>query len=254
MKEGVGKTVVRFLIWCLLYIATAIVGNIVGSITNSDEIMSWTMLLGFVLLTVFYLVKQYVKLSFGGIERNHHWPAVGVSVALAATYVFVQISLFSLFDIENLFSNEIDSLNKTGQHLFQGIAGLLFGCIFCPILEEIGFRGILLGGLLKSGSRPWVAILISAIVFALFHGVGVKFVGSLVFAVFVGWLYWRTGSIILCMIVHIVNNSLSFIDLTGQSDAVCLLILVGCLLLLALGIWWFAKKCSVNSCPPSTPA
>jgi membrane protease YdiL (CAAX protease family) len=96
--------------------------------------------------------------------------------------------------------------------------------------------------LLKSRCRPWLAILITAVVFALLHGWGVHSVTSFVFALIVGWLYWRTGSIILCMIAHVVNNSLSFIELNVQCEAVILLILVGSLLLLALGLWWFAKK------------
>ena len=242
MKEGLGKTVVMFLLWCFLYCAVAVVGNIVGDITKSDEVMSWTILSGFILMTVVYLGKRYVALSFGRIGRRMLWPAVGMSVLIAAAYVFVLVSAFTLIDIEHLSPKEIESLEETGQHLFPGIAGLLYGCIFCPILEEIGLRGILLGGLLKTRCRPWLAILISALVFALLHGVGVHFVGSFVFAIIVGWLYWRTDSIIPCMIVHVVNNSLSFIDLSGQTNVVCLLILVGSLLLLVFGIQWFAKR------------
>jgi membrane protease YdiL (CAAX protease family) len=148
----------------------------------------------------------------------------------------------TLVDIEHLFPKQTEYLDKSAQHLFPGIAGILYGCIFCPILEEIGLRGILLGGLLKTRCRPWLAILITALVFALLHGLGVQFVGSFIFAMIVGWLYWRTGSIIPCMIAHIVNNSLSFIDLSGQTNAVCLIILVGSLVVIALGIRWFAKK------------
>ena len=248
MTEGLGKTVLRFLIWCLFYCAVAVISNIVGDVTNSDEVMSWTMLSGFVLMTVVYLSRHYVELSFGHLERRAVWPAVGISVLIAAAYVLVMVSVFTLFDFEHLFPKECESLEETGKLLFPGIAGLLYGCIFCPILEEIGIRGILLGGLLKSRCRPWLAILITSLVFALFHGLGVHSVVSFVFAIIVGWLYWRTGSIIPGMIVHIVNNSLSFIDLSGQTEVACMLILVGSLLLLAWSLWWFAKKCVREGC------
>lgn len=243
MAEGFGRTVLRFLLWCLFYCAVAVIGNILGDVTNSDDVMSWTMLSGAILMTVVYLGKRYVKLSFGRIERRVVFPAVGVSVLIAVAYVFVLVSIFILFDFEHLFPKESESLEETGKLLFPGIAGLLYGCIFCPILEEIGLRGILLGGLQKSRCRPWLAILITAIIFALLHGLGVHSVVSFVFAIIVGWLYWRTGSIIPGMIVHIVNNSLSFIDLSGQTEVACMLILVGSLLLLAFGLWWFAKRC-----------
>ena len=248
MAEGLGRTVLRFLLWGLLYCAVAVVGNIVGDLANSYEIMGWTMLSGFVVMTVVYLGGHNVELSFGRIERRFVWPAVGMSVLVAAAYVLVLVSVFTLLDLEHLFPKEIEALDKTGKNLFPGIAGVLYGCIFCPILEEIGLRGILFGGLLKSRCRPWLAILITAFIFALFHGLGVHFVASFVFALIVGWLYWRTGSIIPCMIVHIVNNSLSFIDLGGQTEMACVLILVGGLLLLALGLWWFWKRCAT---PPA---
>ncbi len=242
MEEGWGNTIKMFLLWCLLYCATAVVGNIVGGITGSDEIMSWTRLAGFVLLTVVYLGKHYVELSFGCIGKRRVWPAVGMAVLIAAAYVMVLVSVLVLIDIEQLSPKEFESMNETAKHLFPGIAGLLCGCIFCPILEEIGFRGILLGGLLKSRCRPWLAILVTALIFALLHGIGVHFVVSLVFGIILGWLYWRTGSLILCMIVHVANNSLSFIDFSGQTNVVCLIIIVGSLLLLSFGLWWFARK------------
>ena len=251
MEESLGITIKMFLLWCLLYCAVAVVGNIVGSITNSDEIMSWTMLIGFVLLTVVYLGKHYVELSFGCIGKRMVWPAIGMSVLIAASYVFVLVTVFVLIDIEQLSPKEFESLNETGKHLFPGIAGLLYGCIFCPVLEEIGLRGILLGGLLKSRCRPWLAILITALIFALLHGVGVHFLVSLVFGIILGWLYWRTGSIILCMIIHVVNNSLSFLDLGNQTNTVCLIVLVGSFLLFAFGLWWFARRCTICSCKSS---
>ena len=241
MEKGLGNTIKMFLLRCLLYCAAAVIGNIVGDITGSDEIMSWTRLAGFILLTVVYLCKHYVELSFGYIEKRMVWPAVGMSVLIAAAYVFILVSVFVLIDIEQLSPKEFESLNEKAEHFFPGIAGVLYGSIFCPILEEIGFRGILLGGLLKSRCRPWLAILVTALIFALLHGVGVHFVVSLVFGIILGWLYWRTGSIILCMIIHVVNNSLSFIDLSSQTHVVCLIILVGSLLLLSLCLWWFAR-------------
>ncbi len=247
MAESIGKTVLRFLLWCLCYSAVAVIGNIVGSITGSDDIMSWTILSGFVLMTFLYLGKHYVELSFDRIERRVVWSSVGVSFLIAVAYVFVLVSIFTLIDLEQFFSKEIESLEKTGKHLFLGIAGWLYGCIFCPVLEEIGLRGILLGGLLKARCRPWLAILITAVVFALLHGVGVHSLASFVFALIVGWIYWRTGSIILCMIIHIINNSLSFIELDGLCKVVILLIFAGSMMLLALGLRWFAKKCTTET-------
>ena len=165
-----------------------------------------------------------------------------VQILSSMIFVLVEHSVYALVDVERFFSEEIEQSNDFGQRYFAGIAGILYGGIFGPIAEEIGFRGVLLDGLLKTRCRPWIAILISAFVFGLFHGVGVQFFGAVLFGIMVGWLYWRTGSIIPSIIIHVVNNSLSFLDLSSQPHTICIVILIVCLPLLAYGLWWFWKK------------
>jgi len=241
MKEELWRTVKLFLLWCLLY-SVPVIGIIVGErILKNDAIMNWTMLLGFMLIAIVFFGKGYVKLSFGCIERHMIWPVIGMSVLIAAAYVFVEISVFSLIDILQLFPKESKEIHEASQHI-SGIAGILSFCIFGPIAEEICFRGILLGGLLKMRCRPWIAILITALAFSLAHGYAVKLVGSLLFGIIVGWLYWRTGSIIPCLIIHIVNNSLTCIIHLISQPINTVLILIVCLLSLSYGLWWFWKK------------
>ena len=232
----------RFLLWCCLYFVLTTVGFMIGRSYKNYEIMSWLLLLGFILMCVVYFVKGYVKLSFGSIGRRMVWPAVVMSLLVAVANLLLLMSVSTLLDVDSLFSEDVESMKRTSEYLFSGIPGILQGGVFAPIAEEIGFRGILLGGLLKTRCRPWIAILVSALVFALGHGFGVSFVGAMVFGIIVGWLYWRTDSIIPGILIHIANNSLSFINLSGQSNTVCLIIFVASLLLLAFGLWWFWKK------------
>lgn len=242
MDEGIGKTVKLFLLWLGLFLALPIIGAIVGRFFTSPanyEILKWSQLLGYVLMIIIFFGKRYVELSFGHIERRMVWPAVGMSVLIAASQAFVLFSALSLLDVDLQFQGE--ELERR-QRLVSGIAGILNACIFAPIGEEICFRGIILGGLLKTRCRPWIAILISALVFASFHGFGANFVTAMLFGILVGWLYWRTGSIIPGIIIHITNNSLTAIDLSNQTNALYLIILVVGLALLAYGVWWFWKK------------
>ena len=245
MDEGIGKTVKLFLLWLGLFLVLPIIGAIVGRFFTSStnyEILKWAQLLGYVLIIIVFFGKRYVELSFGRIERRMVWPVVGMSVLMAASQAFVLFSVLSLLGVDLFYQGE--ELERR-QQLFSGIAGILNASIFAPIGEEIGFRGILLGGLLKTRCRPWIAILISALVFASFHGFGANFVTAMLFGIIVGWLNWRTGSIIPGIIIHITNNSLTAIDLSNQTNALYLIILVVGLVLLAYGLWWFGKK-SIN--------
>ena len=77
--------------------------------------------------------------------------------------------------------------------------------ILTPILEELLFRGFILGMLLKCYNEK-VAILISAIIFAIVHepvAIGMAFGGGLIY----GWLRVRTGSIVPSTLTHIFWNS-----------------------------------------------
>ena len=242
MDEGIGKTVKLFLLWLGFFLALPIIGSIIGRFFTSPtnyEILKWSQLLGYVLMIIVFFGKRHVELSFGHIERRMVWPVVGMSVLVAASQAFVLFSALSLLDVDLLCQGE--ELERR-QQFFSGIVGVLNACIFAPIGEEIGFRSILLGGLLKTRCRPWIAILISALVFASFHGFGANFVTAMLFGILIGWLYWRTGSIIPGIIIHITNNSLTAIDLSGQPNAVLWLILVVSLLLLAFSLWWFGEK------------
>lgn len=244
MNEAFVKSVKRLLLLVVLYIATLIIGTILGSVFDNIEIAKWTMVIGFMLIAVLFFGKSYVNLSFGRIERRIVWPAIGMSVLIAVAQLLITISVLSLLDVDFFYQGEE---MERRQQLFSGIAGALFVVASGPIIEEIGFRGLLLDGLLKTRCRPWIAILISAVAFGLVHGLWAPFVTATLFGLLAGWLYWRTGSIIPGLIIHIANNSLTAIDLTNQTDTFYLIALVGGLLLLAYGLWWFwknVKKCA----------
>ncbi|CAN5524493.1 ABC transporter permease subunit [soil metagenome] len=85
--------------------------------------------------------------------------------------------------------------------------------IIPPIVEELFFRGYLLGAFLSIG-RPIWAILSSAVLFGLFHLlVGSsfaleRFVPTTLLGILLAWIAWRTGSIWPCIMLHITHNTL----------------------------------------------
>lgn len=243
MNEAFVKSLKLLLLLVVLYIATLVIGVILGSVFNNIEIAKWTLVIGLMLIAVLFFGKSYVNLSFGRIERRIVWPAIGMSVLIAVAQLLVTVSVLSLFDVDFFYQGE--ALERR-QQLISGIAGALFVIVSGPIIEEICFRGLLLDGLLKTRCHPWVAILISAVAFGLVHGLWAPFVTATLFGLLTGWLYWCTGSIIPGLIIHIANNSLTGIDLINQTNTFYLIALVGGLILLVYGLWWFwenVKKC-----------
>lgn len=85
-------------------------------------------------------------------------------------------------------------------------------CVFAPFFEEWLCRGAILRGLLKSERRngrqmnPWTAITISALIFGLIHLNPWQALPAFALGLLFGFVYWKTGSLRLTMLMHFTNN------------------------------------------------
>jgi sodium transport system permease protein len=90
------------------------------------------------------------------------------------------------------------------------------------LVEELFFRGFLLGALDEDGKSPVRAVVGSAVLFALFHllvsnAIAVeRLPPSLLLGLLLGWLAYRAGSIWPGVLLHLLNNS--FIVLLGYYE------------------------------------
>ncbi|WP_068598179.1 CPBP family intramembrane glutamic endopeptidase [Vaginella massiliensis] len=98
-----------------------------------------------------------------------------------------------------------------GMMMDYKIAAFLTVCILAPIFEEIIFRGFILRGMLKNGSNPWVAIVLSGLIFGAAHLNPWQFIGAGILGAVFGYVYYRTQSLLLCILLHAINNTISFV-------------------------------------------
>ena len=82
--------------------------------------------------------------------------------------------------------------------------------IFAPLFEEWLCRGLVLRGLLRSHS-PFSAITISAVFFAVLHMNPWQAVPAFCLGLLFGYVYYRTGSLKLTMLMHCANNTMAVI-------------------------------------------
>lgn len=90
-------------------------------------------------------------------------------------------------------------------------------CLVPAISEEVLFRGALQGLMRPCGSA--VAVFAPALLFGLLHLDLAQGLTAFTCAIFLGWLAERTGSILPGMALHLVNNTLAFINIYLQSYA-----------------------------------
>lgn len=92
------------------------------------------------------------------------------------------------------------------------IASAALTCVIAPICEEILFRGFIFTAL-RNLRGPWVAAVLTGLLFGAVHGVSAPAIDLLPLAA-LGFalclLYRATGSLYPCIAVHAVNNSIAF--------------------------------------------
>lgn len=85
--------------------------------------------------------------------------------------------------------------------------------ILAPIAEEMVFRGAMLRKLLDmfSPRQHWIPIIISALIFGAFHGNMAQLPHAMFIGLILGWMYYRTGSIVPGVVLHWVNNTVAYL-------------------------------------------
>lgn len=91
--------------------------------------------------------------------------------------------------------------------------------ILIPVVEEILFRGLLYGALERRLPTDGT-IIVTALVFALYHFQMAFFIPLFGVGVLLGWTRSKTGSIGLPILIHVLNNGLSLlmVILTGNGS------------------------------------
>ncbi|MFN0056465.1 MAG: ABC transporter permease subunit/CPBP intramembrane protease [Planctomycetales bacterium] len=91
---------------------------------------------------------------------------------------------------------------------------VIFGLAIIPaVFEEGFFRGYLFGAL-RSATSPRTSIILSAIAFGLFHGImpnplaQERVLSSALTGLVLGWIRWRTGSVLPGLLLHACHNGL----------------------------------------------
>jgi membrane protease YdiL (CAAX protease family) len=118
----------------------------------------------------------------------------------------------------NLICSEIDNrvrsifpmpdfLRFVFEQLFTGHPAVVFYqlVVVAAVSEELLFRGAILRGFL-SRYRPRTAILASSTLFALYHLIPYQFPSAFLCGVLLGWVFWRTRNLLLCIYGHAFHN------------------------------------------------
>ena len=146
------------------------------------------------------LVGKYVPLD------RKTWSYCSSSKVLIASVVFIlALGLWTNYLSE--LADLPNSMQETFEMMMRHPLGIIAIVIMAPIVEELLFRGAIEGHLLRKWKHPAGAIVFSSLVFGVVHGNWVQAPFAFVIGLALGWMYYRTGSLLPGILMHFVNNS-----------------------------------------------
>ena len=259
-----------------------IVGGLVGSLASlllglfmtPEAVQEYSMLIAYpvqFLPAMVYAANQSRKnmvFDAGYSLESKHSSPYSYGVLVLVTIVMTFASMFA-FDLPNYWNMQLTNKSSVLAELYDMFtelmkqvtggpfwASFLVVAIFAPIFEEWMCRGMVLRGLLTKMKPVW-AIVISALFFAVIHANPWQALNAFLIGLMMGYVYYKTGSLILTMIIHFVNNGtavvlsnidrfkdmedLYWIDILGKQDYTILYLVSCCILAACLYVFYRIK-------------
>ena len=174
------------------------------------------------MLYAFLKSRRRSRLCAGvALDSGHFSPFSPSSIALAVVVGTICCAVV-LEPVGKLLPDMPESLKALMKALSDGPlwSTLLCTAVMAPVCEEWLCRGMLMRGFLQRMKPVW-AIVLSAAFFALIHMNPWQALPAFVLGCLFGWVYYRTGSLKLTMLMHCANNAMSVLltRLPGGEDA-----------------------------------
>ena len=223
------KGMFGFIGWFLLGgLLGGIVQAVLGLFLSQQAVLDYGMIVVYPLQflpAMVYAANQSRKnmiFDAGYTLDNKHFSPYSFALMILVTVVMTFASMF-VFDLANYWNMQLtnqspvlsqfyDLMMEMMKELTGGPfwSSFLVVAIFAPIFEEWLCRGMVLRGLLTKMKPVW-AIVISALFFAVIHANPWQALNAFLIGLLMGYVYYRTGSLILTMIIHFVNNGTAVI-------------------------------------------
>ena len=257
--------VAELFILLALLLGGALIGNVVSllavGLLGADSGLEYGMLVSYPLMFIPAMLYASVRSRNNSFTRSgllldsSHFGAAGGALCALLTVLATLAAAFCSDAVLVLLPDMPEALEALLSGMTQGTLWInfLMVSIFAPFFEEWLCRGMILRGLLGNGMKPAAAIAVSALFFAFIHLNPWQAVPAFLLGCLFGYVYYKTGSLRLTMLMHFTNNSFSLLmsNIDALQDAESWLdvlpgarywlIFAGCILLLVLIVRSFAR-------------
>lgn len=168
---------------------------------------------------ILYFVNMALAILFVAIHRRSR-RAQALTLGLGIKSVNAPLILWGILlivvvgiVIEPLLSLFPDAyLEQLNKAIGTGGWTILTTVLLAPVMEEVLFRGLIQGAICKRDGAV-KGILLSALLFGAIHVVPQQAINAFFCGIVLGYIYLRTGSLLAVILLHALNNAISYIAL-----------------------------------------
>ena len=166
---------------------------------------------GVTLLACLWIFRERLYQKPQTREKNCPWWHNIVALLACVVGTFALDLLSELMALPNVFFEQMIEMCSNP-------LGVVAIALVAPIAEEVIFRWGIMRHLLRSGQQVGLAIVLSALAFGVIHMNPVQIFFASAMGVLLGLLYWRSGSLLMPCILHVVNNSVACLQAYIMGD------------------------------------
>ncbi|MBQ3101153.1 MAG: CPBP family intramembrane metalloprotease [Clostridia bacterium] len=199
-----------FIILCVILVA--------GAFATAPLGLAGSALTELVMLAFVILISRNTG---GGVGRS--FPMNPPKLRPALTSIWIAVGFYFLVLAANCLTSAFDMTNTTDLLLYENYmkgmsptAVVLCVVIVPAFCEEMIFRGFFLNKLLKAHRSPVPAIIVSGLLFGILHFDLYKLPATTLMGIGWGYIVFKTGSVMMPMIFHMLNNAYSVYALYGM--------------------------------------
>lgn len=199
---------VYILLFLFCQLASVPVGLLMARWLEHDQVLVGTLFFANALAIIIFLLYCPATITWqstlGGVRGRGGRRSALVFLLALPTILLVNLGQETFFpDIPDLVGAE------AMQALMYHPLGLLTIGVLGPLSEELLFRGGVQTDLYRHTVQQgtWVAIALSAAIFALIHLNPAQMPAAFILGMLLGFAYWWTGSLVASVCIHVFNNS-----------------------------------------------
>ncbi len=159
-----------------------------------------------------YFASRYVSMPSLQWDLPKNLVTVFVSIMFFMAVKFASsLPLEFIPGYEQMIASYMDTFGDLGA------ATMVVAALITPFAEEVFFRGMMQGAL-SERYAPFKSIFITALLFGLIHMIPVQVVAAFGMGLALGWIYYKTQSIWLPILLHTINNAMAFVAMQYMDE------------------------------------